>query len=153
MASLTAFAQTTIERPIEDVWAFASHVPNMEQWVDGLSETELVGGDPVRNGSVVRGRYSYGGGSAPVAMTVTEFRPPRSLATDAREGPFPFTGRLELARRGPRATEVTNTLRAGSDHIFTAFMFRCLPFIVRPMMARQLRKELAQLKAILEAQR
>ena len=86
-------------------------------------------------------------------MTVTEFRPPRRLAFEAREGPFPFVGRLELTRRGSRATEVANTLSAGSDHIFTAFMFRFLPFIVRPMMARQLRKELSQLKAILEAQR
>ena len=52
-------------------------------------------------------------------------------------------------RRGD-GTEVTNTLSAGSDHVVTTLMFRLLPFIVRPMMAKQLRKELAQLKAILE---
>ena len=150
MVSLRASARVQIERPIEEVWAFASHVPNMEQWVDGMSETELVGGGEVGRGSEIRGVYTYGGGgSAPVLMKVTEFRPRRRMVTDAQEGPFPFVGELELVRRGD-GTEVTNTLSAGSDHVVTTLMFRLLPFIVRPMMAKQLRKELGQLKAILE---
>ncbi len=149
MVSLTASARVQIERPIEEVWAFASHVPNMEQWVDGMSETELIGAGEVGRGSELRGVYTYGGGSAPVLMRVTEFQPPRRMVTDAQEGPFPFVGELELVRRDG-GTEVTNTLSAGSDHIVTTLMFRLLPFIVRPMMAKQLRKELGQLKAILE---
>ena len=63
MVSLTASARVQIARPIEEVWAFASHVPNMEQWVDGMSETELVGGGEVGRGSEIRGVYTYGGGS------------------------------------------------------------------------------------------
>ncbi len=149
MVSLTASARVRIERPIEEVWAFASHVPNMEQWVDGMSETELIGGGEVGRGSEICGVYTYGGGSAPVLIRVTAFQPPRRMVTDAQEGPFPFVGELELVRLGG-GTEVTNTLSAGSDHIVTTVMFRLLPFIVRPMMAKQLRKELGQLKAILE---
>ena len=73
------------------------------------------------------------------------------MVTDAQEGPFPFVGELELVRRGG-GTEVTNTLSAGSDHVVTTLMFRFLPFIVRPMMAKQIRKELEQMKAILEGE-
>ena len=151
MVSISTSAGIEIARPIEDVWDYVSDVRNQDAWVDGMSESELVdGGGEVRRGSQIRAVYTYGGGSGPVAMTVTDFRPPRRIAIEASEGPFPFTGALELDRRGSAATHVTNTMTAGSDHPFTSFMFRVLPFVVRPMMTKQLRKELTQLKTILE---
>ena len=150
MVSISASAELEIARPIEEVWAYVSDVRHQDAWVDGMSESELVGAGEVRRGSEIRGVYTYGGGSAPVTMTVTEFRAPRLLAFEAAEGPFPFRGALELDRRGSSATYVRNTMTAGSDHVFTTLMFRLLPFVVRPMMAKQLRKELGQLKAILE---
>ena len=150
MVSLSASVELEIARPIEAVWAYVSDARNQDHWVDGMSESELVGGGEVRRGSEVRAVYTYGGGSAPVVMTVTDFRPPRRLATEAHQGPFPFSALLELDRRGSSATLVRNSLTAGSDHIVTSFMFRVLPFIIRPMMTKQLKKELTQLKTILE---
>ena len=152
MASLSASVELQIERPIEDIWAYVSDVRNQDAWVDGMSESQLVGdSEQVRRGSQIRAVYSYGGGTAPVAMTVTEFRAPRLIAIETSDGPFPFTGRLELDRRGSSATLVRNSMTAGSDHIFTTLMFRFLPFITRPLMTKQLRKELTQLKTILES--
>lgn len=150
MASLSASVELQIERSIEDVWAYVSDVRNQDHWVDGMSESQLVGGGEVRRGSQIRGVYSYGGGTAPVTMTVAEFRAPRIIAIETSDGPFPFTGTLQLDRRGSSATLVRNSMTAGSDHIFTTIMFRFLPFITRPLMTKQLRKELTQLKAILE---
>ena len=115
-----------------------------------MSNSALVEGETVSRGSQIRGVYSYGGGTAPVTMTVTEFRAPRIIAIETSDGPFPFTGTLQLDRRGSSATLVRNSMTAGSDHIFTTIMFRFLPFITRPLMTKQLRKELAQLKTILE---
>ena len=151
MASLSASVELQIERPIEDVWAYVSDVRNQDHWVDGMSNSALGRGRGRCNrGSQIRGVYSYGGGTAPVTMTVAEFRAPRIIAIETNDGPFPFTGTLQLDRRGSSATLVRNSMTAGSDHIFTTIMFRFLPFITRPLMTKQLRKELTQLKTILE---
>ncbi|MCY3568768.1 MAG: SRPBCC family protein [Chloroflexi bacterium] len=149
MVSLNAAAQITIEREPADVWAYVSDVTNQDHWVDGMSNSEIVGREPIGRGTQIRGVYTYGGNDGPVEMTVTEFRAGRELAIEASEGPFPFTGRLTLERSGP-STVVTNSMTAGSDHVVTSIMFTVLRPLMRMMMSRQLRKELGQLKEILE---
>lgn len=151
MISLTASTQVTINREPADVWAYVSDVTNQDHWVDGMSNSEVVGEGQIGRGTQIRGVYTYGGNDGPVQMTVTEFREGRELAIEASEGPFPFTGRLTLERSGP-STIVTNSMTAGSDHIVTSIMFTALRPLMKMMMARQMRKELGQLKAILEDQ-
>ncbi|MXV80679.1 MAG: hypothetical protein F4007_08500 [Chloroflexi bacterium] len=149
MVSLSASAQVTINREPTDVWAYVSDVTNQDHWVDGMSDSEVVGNGPVSRGTQIRGVYTYGGNDGPVEMTVTEFREGRELAIETSEGPFPFTGRLTLERSGP-STIVTNSMTAGSDHVVTSIMFTVLRPLMKMMMGRQMRKELDQLKAILE---
>jgi len=133
MVSLHAAAQITIHREPADVWAYVSDVRQ-----------------PIGRGTQIRGVYTYGGNDGPVEMTVTEFREGRELAIEASDGPFPFTGRLTLERSGP-STIVTNSMTAGSDHVVTSIMFTVLRPLMKMMMRRQMRKELGQLKAILES--
>ncbi|MDE2986955.1 MAG: SRPBCC family protein [Chloroflexota bacterium] len=149
MVSLSASAEVTINREPTDVWAYVSDVTNQDHWVDGMSDSEVVGNGPVGRGTQIRGVYTYGGNDGPVEMTVTEFREGRELAIETSEGPFPFTGRLTLERSGT-STIVSNSMSAGSDHIVTSIMFLVLRPLTKWMMTRQLRKELGQLKAILE---
>ena len=149
MVSLATSAQITIEREPAEVWAYVADVTNQDHWIDGMSESEVVGDGPVGRGTQIRGTYTYGGGSSPTLMTITEFREGRELAIEASEGPFPFTGRLTLERSGA-TTIVTNAMTAGSDHIATSIMFTLLRPLMKLMMGRQLSKELGQLKAILE---
>ena len=115
MVSLSASAQVTINREPTDVWAYVSDVTNQDHWVDGMSDSEVVGNGPVSRGTQIRGVYTYGGNDGPVEMTVTEFREGRELAIETSEGPFPFTGRLTLERSGT-STIVSNSMTAGSDH-------------------------------------
>ncbi len=150
MVSLSASAQVEIARPPAAVWAYVSDVTNQDEWVEGMSESEVVGGGPIGRGTQIRGVYTYGGGSAPTLMTVTEFNDGRALGVEASEGPFPFTGRLTLERSGS-GTLVTNAMTAGSDHVVTSIMFTVLRPLMKVMMGRQMRKELAQLQAIIEA--
>ena len=149
MVSISASASVTIERSPQDVWAYVSNPANQDHWVDGMSESEVIGDGPLGRGTQIRGRYTYGSQSAPVLMTITEFREARQLAIEASEGPFPFSGLLRLERSGG-ATVVTNSMRAGSDHVVTSIMFTLLRPLMKLMMGRQLKKELGQLKAILE---
>ncbi len=151
MVSMSASAQVTINREPAEVWAYVSDVTNQDHWVDGMSESEVVGDDPIARGTQIRGVYTYGGGSAPTLMTITEFQEGRQLAIEASEGPFPFTGQLTLEQSGS-STIVANAMTAGSDHIVTSIMFTVLRPLMKIMMGRQMRKELAQLKGILERQ-
>ena len=150
MVSLSASAKITIDRDSADVWAYVSDVTNQDQWVDGMSDSELIGVGPVGRGTEIRGTYTYGGGSAPMQLTITEFREGRRLATEASEGPFPFTSVLTLERAGA-GTVVTNAMSAGSDHFMTSVMFTVFRPLTKMMMGRQMRKELSQLKQILES--
>ena len=150
MVSLSTSAQITIDREPAEVWAYVSDVTNQDHWVDGMSDSEVLGDGPVGRGTQIRGTYTYGGGSSPTLITITEFREGRELAIEASEGPFPFTGRLTLERSGA-TTIVTNAMTAGSDHIATSIMFTLLRPLMKLMMARQMRKELGQLKTTLEA--
>ena len=150
MVSLSTSATIEIERAPAEVWAYVSDVTNQDYWVDGMSESEVVSDGAVGRGTQIRGTYTYGGGSAPVLITITEFREGRQLSIDASEGPFPFSGTLRLERSGS-STTVTNSMSAGSDHIFTSIMFTVFRPLTKLMMGRQLKKELGQLKAILES--
>ena len=150
MVSLSAAAEIAIDCDPAEVWTYVSDVTNQDHWVDGMSDSEVIGDEPIGRGTQIRGVYTYGGGSAPTRMTVTEFREGRELAIEASEGPFPFSGRLSLQRSGT-STIVTNSMTAGSDHIVTSIMFTVLRPLMKMMMRRQMRKELGQLKSILES--
>ena len=150
MVSISASASVSIDCDPADIWAYVSDVTNQDQWVDGMSDSEVVGDGPIGRGTEIRGTYTYGGGSAPTTITVTEFREGRALGIESSEGPFPFTGLLTLERQDDGAV-VTNAMTAGSDHIMTSIMFTLFRPLTKHMMRRQLDKELAQLKTILES--
>lgn len=150
MVSLSASAQVTIDRDPSEVWAYVSDVTNQDQWVDGMSDSEVIGDGPIGRGTQIRGTYTYGGGSAPTQLTITEFREGRQISIESSDGPFPFAGVLTLQRTGS-STLVTNSMTAGSDHIMTSVMFTVFRPLTKMMMTRQLRKELGQLRAILES--
>ncbi len=149
MVSMSTHASVTIVCSPQDVWAFVSDVTNQDDWVDGMSNSEIVGDGPIGRGTEIRGTYTYGSQSAPVLMTITEFREGRRLAIESSEGPFPFRGLLTLERVA-EGTAVTNAMTAGSDHIVTSIMFTLFRPLTKLMMTRQLRKELGQLKTLLE---
>ena len=149
MVSISTSASVTIERSPADVWTYVSNPTNQDHWVDGMSESEVIGDGPPGRGTQIRGRYTYGSQSAPVLITITEFREGRQLAVEASEGPFPFSGLLTL-ERSREGTVVTNAMNAGSDHVVTSIMFTVFRPLMKLMMGRQLKKELGQLKAILE---
>lgn len=149
MVSLSAEARIAVGREPADVWRYVSDLRNQDQWVEGMSGSEQLTAGAVGRGTQVRGTYTYGGGSAPMLLTITEFREGRRLAFESEEGPFPTTGSLSLERQGAE-TLVINQLTAGSDHFFTSIMFTVFRPLTKWMMRRQLQKELRNLKAILE---
>lgn len=149
---MKATATIEISRPIDDVFAVVSDVEQMGKWVDGVGEATRVGGgsDGVAVGDRYETTYSYGGRETPMTFEVTTCEPPTRFGMTAPEGPFAFDGLVELREAGGR-THVTNTIETGSDGTVTAVMFTLFRPVMRRLMARQLRGELRELKALLEA--
>ena len=149
MASLSVSVSDVINRDAGDVWEFVSDPRNQDQWVDGMSNSQIVGDGPIGRGTQIRGTYSFEGNVNDLTLTITEFREARVVAIESSDGPFPFTGRLSLERQGP-ATLVSNVMTVGSDSAFTSVMFTLLRPLSKWFFKRQVSKELRQLKAILE---
>ena len=150
MVDLSASAETLIARRPDAIWPYVGDPCNQDEWVDGMQDLKIEGDGPPGAGTVIRGAYKGGAGQGPVALRITAFEPEQRLATEGFEGLFLFSGELTLASEGD-GTRVRNAMTTESGHWATAVMFVAL----RPLMAwcfrRQMRKDLVQLKAILEA--
>ncbi len=146
---MKASASTTIDRPIDDVFAYVSDVENTSEWVAGVGDTTLVDGDGTGVGDRYESEYTYGGNTSDMDFEITDYDPPRRLGMTAPEGPFAFDGTLEL-EAVDGGTRVTNTIETGSDGLFTTITFTVFRPVMRWLMARRLTQELDELKAILE---
>lgn len=75
---------------LDHLWSFVSHVPNQDQWVFGMSESEVVGGGEVGPGSEIVGTSTEQGKSLRVTMVVKEFEPPNRVSWENTDGFTPF---------------------------------------------------------------
>ncbi|WP_435360158.1 SRPBCC family protein [Haloarchaeobius sp. DFWS5] len=146
---MKATATVTVDRPVADVFEYISNVERMSEWVVGVGETTRVAGDGTGVGDRYESEYTYGGKTHDMTFEVTEYESPTRLGITAPEGPFAFDGLLELEAVDGK-THVSNTIETGADGRFTKFMFTVFRPVMRYMMRRQLRKELVELKSILE---
>ena len=142
-------ATVIINKPIEEVFSFITNVENNDRWVEGASETKLITDEEVTIGSVFQGKYSYSGKTHEIGYEVVKFSSPDKLGVKSTHGPFPFENWLDL-KNVEGQTEITNTIDAGSDHWVTSVMFILLKPLLKRQMSKQMKKELENLKAILE---
>lgn len=149
MRWLMADATLEVARPADAVWAFVTDVAKLPLWVEGVSEPDLTSAPPLALGSMVRSRYTYRNRSHEMAYTVSGFEPGRRFELYAPAGPFPVRLRLELRPAGS-GVSVRKTTEAGSDGVLTAALFLLTGPLARRMMRKQIRRELAALKAALE---
>jgi len=135
----------TIDRPIDEVFAYLSDGINNPRWRAGVLEIERTAGD---NGVGTTYRQVLSGpGGRRIAgdYRVTEYVRPTSLGFAVIAGPARPTGRFELAQAGPERTTVTFSL-----DLQPTGMMR----LMSGMIGKQMRSEVAQLsklKANLEA--
>ncbi|WP_276246936.1 SRPBCC family protein [Haladaptatus sp. YSMS36] len=142
-------ASITVDRPIEDVYAYISNVENMANWADGVRNVRYVSGAENEVGATYTSEYTYSGRTTEMSYEITAVEPPNRFAM-VGTGPFPFEGELLLTAT-PTGTRVTNSIDAGADGRFTKVMFTVLGPLMRRLMAGQLGKELEILKGELES--
>jgi uncharacterized membrane protein len=135
-----------VDRPAREVFAYLADGSRNPQWRSGVLEIERTS-DADGVGAVYR-QVLAGPGGRRIAgdYRVTVFDPPRRLEFEVIAGPARPRGCFEFTPRGDDSTEVRFALDVRP---------RGLTVLLTPMIAAQMRKEVAALdmaKRILEAE-
>jgi carbon monoxide dehydrogenase subunit G len=144
---MDASASIVIDRPIHEVFRGLSDVPRLDQWMEGVSNPQVPGGEPLNLGGTFTTEYTTGRRTAHVVYQVTVLDPPHRFAFKAIEGPFAFKGHLECIGLGG-STQVHYLVDVGSDGLFTTVLFALMGPLLRSIMARRLHRDLERLRAL-----
>lgn len=143
---ITARSELTIDRPADEVWAYASDIARHPDWMT-VTSAECLRGTGTQVGDRGRERMRLGPLTRDAEFTVVEAEPGRRIVWRAGVG-APFTGdlALDLEPLGPASTKA---VYGG------AFAFRGLLRFLEPLVAGETRdgpaRELRRLKAALES--
>ncbi|MDH2443507.1 SRPBCC family protein [Amnibacterium sp. CER49] len=123
----------TVERPIEDVFAFLADGMNEPRWRPDVRDVRLAAGDGASVGSVWAQTMS-GPGGRPIQgdYRITRSERPGRLDFEVVAGPARPTGSFTLTATSPSTTQVTFTL----DLVPTGLMR-----LLSGMIAKQVTKE------------
>jgi uncharacterized protein YndB with AHSA1/START domain len=135
-----------IQRPVEDVYAYATTVATMPEWRGDVSEAEQLTDGPLGVGTRIRAGGKALGRPIGIVIEVTELEP------GARFGYRPVSGPLRTHNVYTFESEAGGTLVTLTDDIELSGIFRLFEPLMSRMVRRQYEANLGRLKAILEAQ-
>jgi uncharacterized protein YndB with AHSA1/START domain len=144
--SVDVETEVTIDRGRAEVAAYASDPENAPEWYANIERAELETPRPLAVGSRMRFAARFMGRSLVYTYRVEELVPSECLVMRTDEGPFPMETTYSWTDLGPDATRMTLRNRgepAGFAKVGTPLM--------EAAMRRANRKDLIQLKRILEA--
>lgn len=136
----------TIERPVDEVAAYASDPANAPEWYANIGSVEWRTPPPAALGSRVAFVAHFLGRTLTYTYEVVDFVPGERLVMRTAEGPFPMETTYTWGPARPGATDMTLRNR-GEPRGFSTLMAPFMGFAVR----RANNKDLRRLKAILEA--
>jgi uncharacterized membrane protein len=138
--------EITIERPRDEVAAFAADPSNATTWYKNIKAVEWETTRPAVVGSRVRFRAHFLGRTLEYTYEVREIEPGARFVMATAQGPFPMETMYTWKDAGPGATKMSLRNR-GEPSGFAA--------VTAPVMARAMRRanqaDLQRLKALLEA--
>jgi uncharacterized membrane protein len=138
-----------IDRPLQEVWDFASDPDNQTVWQSNLVRYELIDAERPAVGVRTRGANRVAGKSIEWTAEYTEWDPPNRAAYRTIEAPFDLEGALIAEDVGNDATRVTWYLEAET---IEGFFGKLTDPIVTRMYARDVRASLENLKEVLESE-
>ncbi|MGH2477605.1 MAG: SRPBCC family protein [Candidatus Limnocylindrales bacterium] len=139
-------AEQTIDRPADEIWAYAADIGVHPQWMN-VRDATVVKGTGVEVGAIGRETVQLGPRRYVTEIVVSEATPGRAIAWRVTGGaPIAGETRLELVPIGPESTRVRWT-----GHFSLTGLWRLL----EPVVAGEIRSggaaELVRLKTVLEA--
>lgn len=135
-----------VAKPPPAVFAFFDDASKAPQWLGLCHSLELVSTPPKRTGSALRYLYKEGGGLRQMEGTVTAYDPPRRLDMTLTDKMFAIvvSFRVESSAAGSRF-----------EYVFELtprkFIAKLMAPLVRGMTQKQVEKDAAKLKGLLEA--
>ena len=143
--AVDVLTEVTIERPRDEVAAFAADPSNATTWYKNIKAVEWETTPPAVVGSRVRFRAQFLGRTLEYTYTVREIEPGARFVMATAQGPFPMETTYTWQDAGPGATQMSLRNR-GEPSGFAA--------VTAPVMARAMRTanqaDLRRLKALLE---
>lgn len=139
-------AGITINRPVEEVFAFTSNPESEPLWRPELLEMEKTSEGPIGVGTTYREVMQFLGRRIESTGEITKYEPNNMIAMKTTSGPLPFelTGTYQPVEGG---TELTFEIEAD-----VGGFFRFAEPLVARMGKRQMETQLANIKDLLEAQ-
>jgi hypothetical protein len=137
--------ETVIDRPTAEVAAYASDPDNAPEWYANIDSVEWKSDPPVRVGSLVAFVARFLGRRLEYTYEFVELSDER-VVMRTQQGPFPMETTYTWVPVSPSATRMTLRNR-GTPAGFSKLMAP----LMQPAMRRANRKDLAALKALLEA--
>ena len=146
--AVDVLTETTIQRVVADVASYAADPTNAPEWYANIESVEWETEPPVAVGSKVAFVARFLGRRLAYTYEITELVPGERLVMRTAEGPFPMETTYTRAPTGDGTAHMTLRNRgepAGFSKLAAPFM--------APAMRRANRKDLAALRAVLEADR
>jgi carbon monoxide dehydrogenase subunit G len=136
---------TVINRPVEEVFAFASNYENNSKWFSGIIEVKKTSEGPIGVGTTYRTVLTFLGRRIEGESEFTEYEPTRSFAAKSTSGPFPVANRVTFERveAGTRVNFTTVAEPGG--------FFKLAEPLLVSMVKRQFEAAFASLKELMEA--
>ena len=139
-------ASVRIDRPVEDVYAYATTVDTLPQWLGAVQEVEQLTGGPLAVGTQIREVGKMLGRRLVTLVEVTALEPGVRFAFTGVTGPFTAHNSytFESVAGGTKVTDAAESELSG--------LFRLIDPLVGRMMRRQFEANLAAVKDRLETQ-
>jgi carbon monoxide dehydrogenase subunit G len=142
---ITKSIDITIDRPVEEVFAFLTDAANHPKWDRSSVAMELEQPGPWRTGTTFREVRRTGPGTSAIRSTIAELEPNRRMEIRSLSG-APFQGHWRLAPDG------TGTrLQWSGEMQITGFARLFEPLIARSF-SKDVEANFARLKRLLEGQ-
>jgi uncharacterized protein YndB with AHSA1/START domain len=138
-----------VDRPGPEVFAYLENAENNPRWIPNMRECAWTTPAPIATGSRYEQRSRFLGRDIRTSFEVTEHQPGHLIAIVSREGSsFPIEVTRMVEPRGDGACHVIETTAGDASGFFAI----ATP-LLRPIVARNVRRDYRNLKRILEAAR
>jgi len=134
-----------INRPVEEVWKFISNVENVPRWDRGVLEARQTSEGPVGVGSTAQTRRQLLGWQRIGKLRISEYVPNKIISLQGSLGSMTAQIRyaFEPVEGGTRMT--------GTSEVELGGLWKLITPILTPMLERDGREDLANVKRIMEA--
>lgn len=135
----------SIDAPIEAVFAFITDFSNTPKWHKNMKKVGWKNEGPHGVGSEYDWIETFSGMKMDIGGVITSWNPPYSFTWKPTTSPYPITGGWTL-----EAKENSTLVTRYSDNQLSG-IYKWLNMMMVPMAKRQVRKELLELKRLIEA--